>query len=118
MIVKGHISVFCSLNKKGVIAGLAITRGGQIKVNAWNSTDAALYLTPKTILVTIVGTSILVKKLGLAEKVEVHQLVLEESMWKKIEKEIKKRFPKVGDLTSHPVNRWMKKLKVRAREVT
>ena len=56
--VRGHVSVFCSLNRKGVIAGLAITRGGQIKVNAWNTSEETLYLTPKTLLVTVKGTRI------------------------------------------------------------
>ena len=95
-----------------------VTRGGQIKLNVWNTTEETLYLTPKTLLVTVKGTRILVKKLGIGEAVRVSQVVEEETMGKKIEKKIKTRFPKVGDLTSHPVNRWMKKLTVRAKEVT
>ena len=82
--VKGHISVFCSLNRKGVVAGLAVTRGGQIKVNAWNATEEALYLTPKTVLVTVRGTYIVVKKLGIAERVRVNQIEVEEAMGQKI----------------------------------
>ena len=68
--VKGHISVFCSLNRKGVIAGLAITRGGQIKVNAWNTQEETLYLTPKTVLVTVKGTQVFVKNWVYQKKLE------------------------------------------------
>ena len=65
------MTVLCGLSRPGLIAGLSVTKGGQIRINIWNSNPEVMQLTPKTILVNIFGAEIAVKYLG--EKVKEEQ---------------------------------------------
>ena len=47
--MEGGVSLTLGLQREGLITGLAITRAGHLGVNVWNSTDATIYLTPKTV---------------------------------------------------------------------
>ena len=51
--MEGGTSVAVALQKEGIIAGLSITKGGQLRINAYNTTDAVVYLTPKTAMVHV-----------------------------------------------------------------
>ena len=62
--IEGGVTVVLSLQKEGLIAGLSLTRGGQIKINIWNPTDETIYLTQKTAMVNIIADKILVKHFG------------------------------------------------------
>ena len=52
------------LQKEGLIAGLSITMGGQLRVNVYNSTNQVVHLTPKTIMTNIWAEQLEVKYLG------------------------------------------------------
>ena len=116
----------CGLQRQGLIAGLGITKGGQLRVNVWNATDEAIHLTAKTVMVNVVGAKLSVKYFGKEE-----QCIKERAgkvNWvcgvakgmvtaDYIKEKITKMFPSVGDLSSHPVNERMAKLEVRSSEV-
>ena len=91
MIVNGHISVFGALHKKGLLSGLAVTKGGQIKVQVWNTTSEVIYLTPKTVLVNVVGTKIEIKRMGESKTREVNIIEEDVDIGKEIEKMIRKK---------------------------
>ena len=138
-------------------------------INIYNSCDEVVHLTPKTILVNIIGADVSVQEFGkkvrkliprgrqlltssavqvnsggeiIALNSPFHELQLKsgntaqladseryansentienqsvEVTSELIEREVKRRFPKVGDLSSHPVNEEMAKLIVRKDEV-
>ena len=46
--MEGGTTVAVALQKEGLIAGLSITKGGQLRVNVYNTMDQVVYLTPKT----------------------------------------------------------------------
>ena len=62
--VIGGVTLLCGLQRPGLVAGLTITKGGQMKVNMWNSTEETVHLTPKIVLVNVVGSKIKVKNFG------------------------------------------------------
>ena len=148
LIIEGGVTVVCGLQRKGLIAGLAITKGGQIRMNIWNSTPEVIQLAPKTILVNVLGAEISIKYLGentekidkkdvyeieeIDEEIEVKDDEKQEEFREicigelspefpfsaeKIEEKIREMFPKVGDLSSHPVNEKMEELIVKKEEV-
>lgn len=45
--VGGGKMVALALQEEGLFAGLSITKGGQLRVNAYNTTYQVMYLTPK-----------------------------------------------------------------------
>ena len=118
LIIEGRVSIFCALSKKGILANVTVTSGGQIKVNAYNVTDETIYLTPKTILVNLAGAQVNVKRFGTEAIERINSLSIdEENYGEKIKEIIMKKYPRVGDLSSHPVNEKMERLMVRAYEV-
>ena len=58
-----------ALQKEGLIAGLSITKGGQLRVNVHNSTDQVVHLTPKTVMANVWAEQLEVKYLGREPKV-------------------------------------------------
>ena len=134
--IEGGVTVLCGLSRPGLIAGLSVTKGGQIRINIWNSNLEVMQLTPKTILVNIFGADVSVKYLGKETEKEKKEIGLcseatepRMSQWEaeltddslaesKIEEKIRRMFPAVGDLTSHPVNEKMRKLMVTKKEVS
>ena len=62
--MEGGVSITLGLQREGLIAELAITRAGQLRVNVWNSTDATVHLTPKTSMVHVRASRIFVRHLG------------------------------------------------------
>ena len=42
-----------ALQKIGLIAGLSLTKRGQLRVNTFNTTDEVVYLTPKIAMVNV-----------------------------------------------------------------
>ena len=137
MHIEGGVTILCGLSRPGLIAGLSVTKGGQVRINIWNSNPEVMQLTPKTILVNIFGADVSVRYLG--EKIEekqkdnmgkscettesrINRLGKESSddrlTESEIEEKIRRMFPNVGDLSSHPVNEKMKKLMVTRKEVS
>ena len=78
LMIEGRVSIFCALSKKGVLANVTVTNGGQIKVNAYNATDETIYLTPKTILVNLVGAQVSVKRFGTEGIERIISLIVDE----------------------------------------
>ena len=62
--IEGGVTVLCGLSRPGLIAGLSVTKGGQIRMNIWYSNPKVMQLTPKMILVNIFGAEVSVKYLG------------------------------------------------------
>ena len=62
--VEGGVTVVCGLQRPGLVAGLAVTKGGQLRLNIWNSKTETVQLTPKTTLVNVMGAEVSVKHLG------------------------------------------------------
>ena len=60
--------MLCGLQRSSLIAGLSVTKGGQLRVNIWNATDGAIHLTPKTIMVNVIGAKFGVKLFGRDER--------------------------------------------------
>ena len=51
----------CGLQRKNLITGLSISKGGQLRVNIWNSSPEVIQLTPKAILVNIFASEVKAK---------------------------------------------------------
>ena len=64
--------------------GLSVTKGGQINVNAWNVSGESTYLTQSTVLVTVIGTVIEVRRLGYSANQVGIELEKMGEKWKKI----------------------------------
>ena len=134
LIIEGGITVSCGLQRKNLITGLSISKGGQLRVNVWNSSHEVIQLTPKAILVNIFAAEVSAKFLTKdAEKLKdikkCHILIGGGSAAEnlpselqacalEIEKRIRDRFPSVGDLSSHPVTTKMQKLVVKKEEIS
>ena len=116
VIAEGGVSVFIALQRVGLLTGLAITKGGQLRVNIFNSSAETVYLTPKTVMVNVQASEIRVKRHG-----DSVRLVGNAEAWsdfgQRLKEEITTLFPRVGDLSCHPVNAEMQKLMVRSSEV-
>ena len=185
--IEGGVTVVCGLQRPGLVAGLAVTKGGQLRLNIWNSKEEAVQLTPKTTLVNVAGAEVSVRHFGEKEaKVGKRQKkrdageaslvnvateeagTIRDSLSQDkgirmgrvdekrrnnqepegsakrampvdgeginlgaselpnmellssdiIEQKIREMFPKVGDLSSHPVNDKMRCMVVKKEEVT
>ena len=62
--VEGGITVVCGLQRRGLVAGLAVTKAGQLRLNIRNSKTETVELTPKTTLVNVMGDQVSVRHLG------------------------------------------------------
>ena len=62
--VVGGVTLTCGLSRVGLVAGLAVTKGGQLRVNVWNATDETVQLTPKTVMVNVLGARVRIKRHG------------------------------------------------------
>ena len=58
-----------ALQKEGLIAGLSITKGGQLRVNVCKSTNQVVHLTPKTIMANVWADQLEIRYLGQDPKV-------------------------------------------------
>ena len=67
--MEGGTSVAVALQKEGIIAGLSITKGGQLRINAYNTTDAVVYLTAKTAMVHVWADKMEIKYQGQDPKI-------------------------------------------------
>ena len=94
-----------------------MTRGGQLRVNVWNSTNDAICLTPKTVLVRVDARRLWVKYLGRDLQPIIAAASEMESAAASIRRIITERFTDVGDFSEHPVNEKMQKLVVRSDEI-
>ena len=124
----------CGLQRKNLISGLSISKGGQIRVNVWNSSPEVVQLTPKAILVNVFASEISTKFLmkdaeKIGDKFKCHTLFKSGTEMGclptdiptcelEIEKRIRERFPTVGYLSSHPIKEKMRKLIVKKEEVS
>ena len=89
-----------ALQKEGLIAGLSITRGGQLRVNVLNTTDQVVHLTPKTIMANVWAEQLEVKYLGKEPKVMSVQGERILDFGENLREEIMQKYPKVGDFST------------------
>ena len=66
--VNGKVTLVCGLERRGLVAGLSVTKGGHLRVNIWNSTRETIQLTPRTVLVNVLGAKVSIKYLGKLEE--------------------------------------------------
>jgi len=62
--IVGATTFVCGLQRPGLVAGLSITKGGQMNINIFNSLQEVVHLTPKTVLVNIHGANVSVQEFG------------------------------------------------------
>ena len=62
--VGGGTTIALALQKEGLISGLSITKGGQLRANVYNTTDEVIHLTPKTVMVNVWAEQLEIKYLG------------------------------------------------------
>ena len=115
--MEGGTSVAMALQKEGIIAGLSITKGGQLQVNTYNTTDTVVYLTPKIAMVHAWADEMEIKYQGKDPRILcIHkERILD--FGEKLCEEIRQKYPKVGDFSTHPINDKLARLSVRATEV-
>lgn len=104
VIMEGGTSVTLALQKAGVVAGLSLTKGGQLRVNAFNTTKEVIYLTPKTAMVNVHSQLLELRYLGRDLKVlnvEVEKIA---DFGEKLRVEIEQKYPNVGEFSTHPIN--------------
>ena len=119
LTIDGGATIVSALQRAGLVAGTSVTKGGQVSINIWNSHREPIYLTPKTVLVNIFGAKVYIKEFGKGLKTVLPRSLMAGSLSSRdIQKEITRKFPKVGDLSSHPINRKMRCLEVRRDEVS
>ena len=107
VLAEGGVSLVVALQRVGLLAGLGVTKGGQLRVNIWNSSDETIHLTPKTVMVNVQSGDVLVKHHGEALRKITHIEVYKD-FGDRLKEEIMSLFPKVGDLNSHPVSDEMR----------
>ena len=115
--MEGGTSVAIALQKEGIIAGLSITKGGQLRINAYNTTDAVVYLTPKTAMVHVWADKLEIKYQGQDPKILCINREKILDFGEKLCEEIRRKYPKVGDFSTHPINDKLARLGVRSTEV-
>ena len=115
--VGGGTTIALALQKEGLISGLSITKGGQLRVNVYNTTDEVIHLTPKTVMVNVWAEQLEIKYLG--QEARVLNIRKEEllSVGENLREEITQKYPKVGDFSTHPINDKLAKMGVRSTEV-
>ena len=106
-----------ALQKEGLIAGLSITKGGQLRINVYNATNQVIYLTPKTIMANVWANELEIKYLGQDPKVMNIEKERILDFGEKLREEIRQKYPRVGDFSTHPINEKLAKLGVRSTEV-
>ena len=106
-----------ALQKEGLIAGLSITKGGQLRINVFNTTNHVIYLTPKTIMANVWADRLEIKYLGQDPKVMIIEKERILDLEEKLCEEITQKYPKVGDLGAHPINDKLAKLGIRSTRV-
>ena len=115
--MEGGTTVALALQKEGLISGLSITNGGQLRVNMYNAIDEVIHLTPKTVMVNVWADQLGIKYLG--QEPRVLNIQREEllSVGEKLREEISQKYPKLGDFSTHPINDKLAKMGVRSTEV-
>ena len=115
--VGGGTTIALALQKEGLISGLSITRGGQLRVNVYNTTDEVVHLTPKTVMVNVWAEQLEIKYLG--QEAKVLNIQKEEllDVGENLREEITQKYPKVGDFSTHPINDKLAKMGVRSTEI-
>ena len=117
VVIEGGTSVTLALQRAGIIDGLSMTKGGQLRVNAFNATGEVIYLTPKTAMVNVHANQLEIHYLGKDPKVlSVLRQTIEE-FGEKLRDEIMQEYPNVGDYNRHPINENLARLGVRSTEV-
>ena len=64
MHMSGGTTVALALQKEFLVLGLSITKGGHLRVNAYNATDEVIHLTPKTVMLNVWADQLEIKYLG------------------------------------------------------
>ncbi len=128
--------------------GLAVTKGGQLRVQVWNSGDEAVQFMAKIVMVNVMEAEVWIKRMGkgprrvnamyggdvpsLGMAINTQEAMHGESnvpasavmegpqnvTGENIKDMVMRTYPSVGDLSPHPVNDKMSTLKVKAKEVS
>ena len=106
-----------ALQRVGLLAGFFSTQSGKIRLNMGNSVGEVIYLTPRTCMVNFFAKKIVLKRLGKTNLQCTSNFVGEEYFARYLQAKIIRMFPKVGNLSSHPVIAAMGKLEIRVNEV-
>ena len=115
--MEGGTTVAVALQKEGLIAGLSITKGGHLRVSVYNTTDQVVCLTPKTVMANVWAQQLEIKYLGQDLKVMSVEKERFLDFGERLRDEIMQKYPKVGDLSTHPINDKLAKLGIRSTEV-
>ena len=65
----GGTSITLALQRAGIIAGLSLTKGGQLRINAFNATGEVIGLTPKIAMVNVHANQLEIRYFGRDPKV-------------------------------------------------
>ena len=116
VIMTGCFLIMCALSKEGLIAGLTITNGGHLRLNIFNSLDEPVYIGPKTVMLHLRNCNVQVKKYGGVKVANVENEWDDIAWAENIEREVREKYPKVGDLSEHPITPAMQELEVQVYE--
>ena len=115
--MEGGTIVALALQKEGLISGLSITKGGQLRVNTYNAADGSDSSDPEDSNGECMGRSARNRVLGTgSENLNIRKEELL-SAGEKLREEISQKYPKVGDFSIHPINDQLAKMGVRCTEV-
>ena len=103
--------------RKEFFARLSITKGGQLRINAYNTTSTVVYLTPKIAMVHVRADKLEIKYQGEDLKVLCIEREKVLDFGEKLREEIRQKHPKVGDYSTHPINDKLARLSIRSTEV-
>jgi len=117
--VHGSVTIAPTLAREGVISGTVVTAAGLMQLCVYNSTSKVVRIAPTTPLVVIRGFSgVKVLRTQPVTLAVVNEFSETEVTAELLAKEVTKAYSEVCDLSKHPVLPDMKKLMVRADEVT
>lgn len=117
--VQGSVTIAPSLAREGVISGPVVTAAGLLQLSVYNSTSKVVRIAPTTPLVVIRGFSgVKVLRTQPVTLITTETLLEEEVTTELLGQEVTELYGEVCDLSKHPVLPEMKKLMVRADEVT
>lgn len=113
----GGTTIAVSLQKDGLIAGLSLTKRGQLRVNAYNTPHDVVHIAPKIAMVIVRGNQLEVKYLGQGPKVIKIYKERVLGFGEKLREEITKKYPKVDNFSLHSINDKLVKLGTQCTEV-
>ena len=87
-----------------------MTKGGQLRVNAFNAIGEVICLTPKIAMVNVHADQLKTRYLGHDTKVLNIEKEAIMDFEEKLRIEIEQKYPNVGDYSKHPINKILGKI--------